>query len=98
MSRMIDGSERIADGTYVLVRERLPEVAYREARDYIGQVVGTDVDRSKYQVGARYYAGRGEWRFLDGGSWAFPWELVVIDEREALAEAASDEGLAAAQL
>lgn len=83
MESMWDGSPRIPDGTYVRVYERRPENATRPARSYIGRVVGTDMAGSKYQVGERY-GGWGRWHFADGGRWAFPREVSVIDEEEAL--------------
>jgi hypothetical protein len=84
MATMAQGVERIPDGSYVRVCERLPEGAAREPRHFVGKVVGTDMGRTKYQIGARY-GGWGEWLFADGGSWAFPGEVAVISEAEALA-------------
>lgn len=84
MQKMCDGSDRIPDGSYVRVAERLPEGAGREARHYIGRIAGTDMGCSKYQVGVRY-AGWGKWLFTDDGAWAFPREVTVISEAEALA-------------
>jgi len=34
---------------------------------YIGTVVGYDIGRSKYEIGARY-AGWNRWHYRDGGS------------------------------
>lgn len=84
MKKMRDGSERLPDGTYVRVEEVLPETAHRPARTYVGRVVGTDMGRSKYQIGQRFM-GWAEWHFLDGGSWAFPGHVTEITEAEALA-------------
>ncbi len=81
---MADGSEMLAEGTYVQVDEKLPESASREARSYIGVIVGTDMGRTKYHIGVRYM-GWSEWHFLDGGSWAFIGEVTAISEAEALA-------------
>jgi hypothetical protein len=82
--QMYDGSEMLPTGTYVQVEEVLPETAHRVARSYIGRIVGTDMGRSKYQIGSRY-GGWGEWLFLDGGSWAFPGHVTEISEAQALA-------------
>jgi hypothetical protein len=84
MSAMANGSKRIPDGTYVRVCEQLPETAHRAPRQYVGRIVGTDMGLTKYQIGRRF-GGWGEWRFADGGCWAFIGEVTVISEAEALA-------------
>lgn len=81
--KMTDGSDRLPDGTYVRVDERLPEGAHREERHFVGVIVGTDLFASKYQVGERY-GGWGGWRFAEGGSWVFPREVTVISAEQAL--------------
>jgi hypothetical protein len=82
--KMHDGSEMLPKGTYVRVEKRLPESAHREARSYVGVIVGTDMFASKYHIGQRYM-GWSEWHFMDGGSWAFIGEVTVISEEEAFA-------------
>jgi hypothetical protein len=88
MSTMADSSPMLAPGTYVRVDKQPVWQGTRDnvtipAKTYIGVIVGTDMFRSKYQVGARF-GGWGEWLFMDGGSWAFPHEVTVISEEEAL--------------
>ncbi len=83
MATMYDGSARLPDGTYVRVTERTCEET-GPARAFVGRIVGTDIGRTKYEVGGRY-GGWGKWLFLKGGCWAFPGEVEEISEAEALA-------------
>lgn len=39
--------------------------------EYVAQVVGYDIGRTKYHLGKRYM-GWSEYHFLDGGSWGVP--------------------------
>jgi len=80
--KMADGSPMLAPGTYVLVRRAAADTG--SPRCYIGRIVGTDMGRSKYEIGMRF-AGWSEWRFLDGGSWAGIGTVTEITEAEALA-------------
>ena len=60
-------------GTIVEVTERGPHAR----PPYVGTVVGYDLFRSKYEIGARY-GGWNQWLYLDGGSWAFPTEVTAL--------------------
>jgi hypothetical protein len=71
----------LTTGTYVQVTE--PAIAGNPPRSYIGRVVGYDMGRTKYHIGARFPAW-GEWRFANGGSWAFPSWVTEISKAEAL--------------
>ena len=64
-------------GTYVKVTEQGPD-----GRTYIGRIVGTDLGRTKYEIGVRY-ACWGRWEFARGGSWAFPSEVEAITAEQA---------------
>lgn len=48
---------------------------------YVAKIVGYDMGRTKYEIGARF-AGWSEWLFADGGSWAFPGEVETISEEQ----------------
>lgn len=65
-------------GTYV----RVTEHGLNPRPPYIAKVVGTDMGCTKYEVGVRYAVWRS-WRFLDGGTWAFPSQVEEISEAEA---------------
>lgn len=84
MARMADGSETILAGTYVRVDQRAVRDGEREvipARTFYAKVVGTDGGAGMYEVGRRF-AGAQEWRFGDGGWWAFPREVTVLEDQE----------------
>jgi hypothetical protein len=46
-------------------------------RVFVAKVVGYDMFRTKYQLGARF-AGWNEWHFAKDGSWAFLSEVETI--------------------
>ena len=52
-----------------------PTDGHREP--FIARVVGTDMGRTKYHLGARY-CGWNEYLFLDGGTWASPDEVESL--------------------
>jgi hypothetical protein len=86
MEKMLDGSAMLTPGTYVRVsrtRGGQPEAPF------IAKIVGTDMGRTKYEVGARF-PGWGMWHFLDGGGWAFTGEVELITEAEAWAVPEAD--------
>jgi hypothetical protein len=58
-------------GTIVKVTERWPT-----ERTYVGKVVGYDLGRSKYHVGARYAPGL----YANGGWWPFPSDVEPAGE------------------
>lgn len=67
----------------------LPPGTYIRYNDHqqhtrVAVVVGTDMGRTKYEIGHRI-GGWGEWLWADGGAWAFPSQVEVITEQEATA-------------
>jgi hypothetical protein len=64
-------------GTVVTVTE--PETDVLDGRIYVAKVVGYDMGRTKYELGARY-AGWSGWKFTDGGCWASPAWVTPCDE------------------
>ena len=80
--------ELLPVGTYVLVQDPgCWDTAQRRMvvapRAYYARVVGYDLFRSKYELGARW-AGWGEWHFSECGSWAGPRWCTEVTEQEAL--------------
>jgi hypothetical protein len=59
--------------TIVRVTERGPGAR----ASFIARIVGTDMFATKYELGVRY-CGWGEYRFLDGGTWASPDEVEPL--------------------
>jgi len=89
---MSDGSPMLAVGTYVIVDESKTwsANAYRKPKPpYVARITGTDLLRSKYEIGTRY-AGWGRWLFLTGGGWASPRHITEISESQALESAGGD--------
>ena len=88
MEKMADGSPMLAPGTYVRVhiqaaRDTAGQVVCPE-ETFIAKVVGTDMWRSKYELGRRYPQW-DRWEFMDGGCWAFIGSVTEISEDEARA-------------
>jgi hypothetical protein len=67
-------------GAIVAVTE--PGLDDNPPRTFVAKVIGYDLGRTKYELGARY-AGWGRWLFGDGGVWAFPSQVRQITEEEA---------------
>lgn len=68
-------SATLPKGTYIRYTDHHGVTRY-------GVVVGTDMGRSKYEVGDRV-GGWGRWIWSDGGSWVFPSQVQVVTEQEA---------------
>jgi hypothetical protein len=79
---MADGRTQLPNGTYIRYTDH--------GRERYARIVGTDMFRSKYEVGDRY-PGWGRWLFADGGSWVFLNEFEVVTEEEATAVPAPKE-------
>jgi hypothetical protein len=47
----------------------------------VAKVVGYDIGGTKYELGLRY-AGWDEWKWQDGGTWAFPSQVSVYSEEQ----------------
>jgi hypothetical protein len=68
-------TELLPIGTIVNVMH--PGATYSD----VAKVVGYDIGGTKYELGLRY-AGWGEWKWQDGGTWAFPLHVSVYSEEQ----------------
>ena len=81
-------SKLLPVGTHVLVkdpgcRNHITSEQYMGPLEYYAIVRGYDMGHTKYQVGKRCL-GWSDWRFMDGGMWAFPAWCTEVTEDEAM--------------